>query len=77
MKIKWTPVTKKLPPNPKSILEVKSYLVSINGHIESMIWADGWNCYMDAYGNFFKEHEIKGVDAWADVEPYEVQNDLG
>ena len=68
----WIPVTKRLPENPKSNLDVQSYLTCINYHrMQILDWCDGWNCCFKDDGSIYRDSEFKDVVAWMPLpEPY-------
>lgn len=73
----WIDCKERLPENPKGLLRMKHYLTcSVNGAIQILMWANGWNCVIDGYGNILRDKEIKDVVAWMELpKPYEVNHE--
>ena len=69
----WIPCNERLPENPKSSVDIKTYLVCFDdGNITDLMWCDGWNCYFNSMGMVSKENELTEVIAWMPLpEPYQ------
>ena len=69
---KWIPCSERLPKNPKSNLDIPSYLTCINdGRMQILAWCDGWNCCFEDDGSIYRDSEFKDVVAWMPLpEPY-------
>ena len=69
----WIPCSERLPENPKSNVDIKTYIVCFDdGNITDLMWCDGWNCCFNSKGTVSKENELTGVIAWMPLpEPYQ------
>lgn len=68
----WIPCSERLPENPKSSVDIKTYLVCFDsGDITDLMWCDGWNCCFNDMGMVSKVNELTGVIAWMPLpKPY-------
>lgn len=76
MNFEWIKCKDRLPDNPKSPLGWKEYwtvskMPSGKFSYSTNYWADGWNCSMNFDGTIYREHEIKDIIAWAEIQKYE------
>lgn len=74
MKFEWIRCKDKLPETPGAYDEMKDYYtVSVTkyGNIyQVMSYVDGWNCRRSIDGEIYKDSEITGVNAWAEIPEY-------
>lgn len=70
--MKWIKVEDKLPERPDAWYLVKTYLVKFeNGTVQTVYWADGWNCSYEIDWSVCRDHELKDVVAWIDPDDIE------
>lgn len=56
----------------KKWYDTKVYLVKFeNGNVQTLTWADGWNCFYMPDWTVRRKNEINGVIAWVDPDDIE------
>ena len=70
--MKWIKCEDKLPERPQEWYDTKTYLVKCkSGLVQTMRWADGWNCCYAPNWSVNRQYEIKDVIAWVDPDDIE------